>query len=872
MSTRTRLVLAGSLVLACAGARAGEASFSTKPTAAGAGETVEITFAVSAKTDVEVAVLNAAGKVVRHLAAGVLGGAKPPPPPLKSGLSQSLDWDAKDDFGKPAAGGPFSVRVRAGTSVKFGGFIGEDPYTVGGVNSLACDADGGLYVMFRRGGANQDVDVLRFYTPDGRYLRTLIPGPADLAPERNEAWARWDPERKRFFPKNYRSQMPEFYPWRQDARVVGASKEAGIVLTARTSVYRMALDGGDVEGPFPMWSRAKPKNPKWNIPQLAVSPDGKYIYYANVAGTQYKPENFDSTDPDWPQGRVYRQDTARPGSDPERFYDLELPDWEKEKYWLPDAWNKRTAAYGMTVDGKGHVFVCDLVNQGVVELDPSGKKLSFTPVPWPERVHVDAASGDFYLIIRTKPPRDGYTPLKLVKVTGRGAAGRIAAEMDLARGLGSASALGQIDGKPVLWIGGRGAMICVRDAGAEFQIVETGFKPRPEAQLDWNRIAVDHDRDEVYTSNGTNLLYRYDGRTGEGGLLKVKGKPFHGVDVAVSYDGLLYVRTGTGFSGPFERFTRELEPAPFGETGTHVLSKYIYSRFGVGNCEKGVGVGPRGESYVNFMYGWNLYFIAGFDGAGRPIKGSYLERQVGNYSEAQKKSNKPGPYPPDLDTAVIGPVPASSGGIRADLAGNIYIGVRPKPEGAAPPPGFEKDPAWVNWTGSIVKFGPSGGTFLGLAGAESRMSEAPKIALVHGRNEFTAENALAAYPGVGPISGNGWGGGGSCCVCRVPRFDVDRYGRVSFANAVTESVRVVDNAGNPIVEFGAYGNFDSQYVNGNTAAGRAKRPTVAVPEIPLAWPTGVGASEDRLYVNDTYNRRALRIEKVWAAEETAAVK
>jgi len=62
---------------------------------------VDIAFAVSAPTDVAVAVLDAQGKIVRHLAAGMLGGAKPPPAPLKSGLSQTIEWDMTDDTGKP---------------------------------------------------------------------------------------------------------------------------------------------------------------------------------------------------------------------------------------------------------------------------------------------------------------------------------------------------------------------------------------------------------------------------------------------------------------------------------------------------------------------------------------------------------------------------------------------------------------------------------------------------------------------------------------------------------------------------------------------------------------------------------------------------
>ena len=489
-------------------------------------------------------------------------------------------------------------------------------------------------------------------------------------------------------------------------------------------------------------------------------------------------------------------------------------------------------------------------------------------MPWPERIHVDEKTGAFYLIIRTMPPRDGYAPLKLAKVTGRGPAGKIVAKMPLKRGLGSASALGIIKGKPVLWIGGSGATICVRDAGTSFQPVETGFKPKPNGQLDWNRITVDLNTDEVYTSNGTNLLYRYNGLTGEGGLLTVNKKPFHGVDVAVGVKGLLYVRTGTSYSGPFQRFTHDLKPAPF-PSGSHVLSPYIYSRYGVGNCEKGVGVGPNGRSYVNFMYGWNLYFIAGFGPDGKPIKTAYLDGKVGYAGAKDKKKSK---YPKDLVSAVVGPVPASSGGIRVDLDGNIYLGLRLRPKGFTPPAGFEKDPAYANWTGSIVKFGPKGGTCLGMKDAQSHLPNAPRIEAVHGRSKFTLENALAIYGGTGPISGGGWGGGGSCCVCRVPRFGVDRHGRVSFANAVTCAVTFMDNAGNIILEFGKYGNFDSQFINPNTEQGKDKKPTVGVPEFPLAWPTGVGATDGYFYVNDTYNRRILRADKTFVLDETVSIR
>ena len=118
------------------------------------------------------------------------------------------------------------------------------------------------------------------------------------------------------------------------------------------------------------------------------------------------------------------------------------------------------------------------------------------------------------------------------------------------------------------------------------------------------------------------------------------------------------------------------------------------------------------------------------------------------------------------------------------------------------------------------------------------------------------------YAGVAPFSGDGFGGGSSCCVCRVPRFDLDRFGRLIYTNAVTNSVALVDNAGNPILDFGAYGNFDAG--RAGTAASRKV--------IPLGWPTGAGFGRDHLYVNDVYNRRVVRVDPVYALETKLALK
>jgi hypothetical protein len=100
---------------------------------------------------------------------------------------------------------------------------------------------------------------------------------------------------------------------------------------------------------------------------------------------------------------------------------------------------------------------------------------------------------------------------------------------------------------------------------------------------------------------------------------------------------------------------------------------------------------------------------------------------------------------------------------------------------------------------------------------------------------------------------------------------VDRFGRLVIPSAFSATVLYYDNSGNLITSIGSYGNFDSQYVNPATEAGKAKKASVATPAIPLAWPSGAGFTENSIYLCDTYNRRALRVDKTFKAEETCLI-
>src|SRR5262245_54166812 len=206
-----------------------ELQFQKPPTAVRQDGKTVITFTVSAPADGEVAGLGAAGKVVRHLAAGVLGKKTPPPEPLKPGLDQTLLWDGTDDQGKPAVAGPFKVRVRGGMRVEFGRLVGDSPYNFNETmcRGLAVDANGDLYLMGlkARDGA---VFYLRVYDRQGKFLREILPYPSNLADSARQPLGQLAvPGLEKPLPMNYYSLWPVFYPF-QNAGRTPAVKLAGL--------------------------------------------------------------------------------------------------------------------------------------------------------------------------------------------------------------------------------------------------------------------------------------------------------------------------------------------------------------------------------------------------------------------------------------------------------------------------------------------------------------------------------------------------------------------------------------------------------------------------------------------------------------------
>lgn len=845
---------------------AGDLTFSVKPSTIKEGANYKLSFTLSEGSDVEVSVIGADNKVVRHLAAGVLNGKFPPPEPLKPGLAQEIIWDGSDDLGKPATNAPFKFLIRAGFGVKFNSLIGADPYNFGAIDGIISDEDGNVYISGSRAVGNQMAMCVRVFDNEGRYLREILPFPANLAPDAMKDVARWDEEKKTFLPRNLRNLNPDFYGqaggyWANNSLILlSASQKNGVILTDGGKLFHLDITGA-VKGTS-LVSRVLGgiKNSGGGPTFVSISPDGKWAYLSgpfsntNSYGYVYD-ENF-------PPGRIYR--TSLSGADKfQPFVTIKVDHqngnggaWFKACTNTANFTSPKGPVHKVAVDEKGNVYVANREEGCISVYDETGKDLGKVAIKNPHLVAVHQKTGAIYV---TQYDCLAYGSFQCVvnkfENYKEGAVAVAKYEFPTGNWLNQTQnfALSVNKDKTTLWVTGvKGGLVVLEDKGTSFEVVTNQFIQKNNKPLQWNRLATDYDRDEIYVSDGSAGIWRFDGKSGDGDILMKDKKPFPGTDLAVGYDGLIYMRTGPSFSGPFERFNRDLTPAPYAETGTHVLSGYIYSRMGNGNAERGLGVAPDGKCYIAFMYDWVAYGIGGFGADGKPLKGNYL-KDVFPAKKAEEKKK----YPVGMDSAIIGPIPQGSANIRVDFKGNIYVGLFHRPKDFVTPKAFEKDQGYRVSVGSVVKFSPNGGMMPGSEGATSAA---------------TLEGAINTYPGLAPFSSAAEGfGSNTCCVCRVPRFDLDRFGRVILPNAMTNSVLLYDNAGNLITEFGKYGNFDSQFINDIVAKDK-KTPTVSVPEIPLAWPTGAGFTKDHVYVLDTYARRAVRLDNTYALEASCEIK
>jgi len=693
------------LTAAQAGQAAPAPAFTKRPTAERTAAGVRISFAVNRECDVAVYVENSQGEVVRHLVAGVLG--KNPPEPLKANsLQQAIMWDGLDDDGKPAAGGPFKVRVGLGLEASWGGLAFADPDKTGPnrvehIIGLATGPDGRLYVLDRiNGWLYWNGTRMHVFRRDGAYEKTIKPFPANLPPDRVKATGAFVNSSGRLTPVIQRPHDFNIYTHKECAQQPAVTPDGRIVLAANSSdgfsyggpaaLGMIDTDGGVPEATFagPELGSGWAKHP----PSLASASDGKAVFLVGVGQGSHA---------------VFRAPLPQRGP-------LECFFGEPEKPGSDNA--HLNGPRSVASDGKGLLYVADFGNNRVVVLhEKDGRFAGSFPVDAPFWVAAHPRTGAVY-VASGKSARQAL----VLKLSGWRNAAEVARLPLPATGSNDERFIWHLaldgSGEPaVLWVA-RGwremkePLLRCEDRGTSF----SAFAPAGCVLMQWfERPAADPLKKEVLCNAGYGTYSRslriLDDATGK---VRQASVNLHGDGLThrLGPDGTIY---GCNCGGPVRWFVKDAAGKP--------VEKWL--PFGAGGSgttawERDFSVDRKGEIYVR-RRGPEYHGLMTVE---------HYDRD-GNFKRTVLWTVSDGCYGP-----------------RVDLKGNLYIMDVIHPIGQPYPDelkgGFRTKaaPDWNAWIyGSVIKFSSAGGA-IWFTGNHASPTGTP------GSTEASSSSALPAAP------------------------------------------------------------------------------------------------------------------------------
>jgi hypothetical protein len=748
-----------------------------------------------------------------------------------------------------------------------------EPDAFPGANSLAVGPEGKVYVFYQdpTANGNQGGHKVRITTREGKFVRQIMPFPADLPYEKVKATGAFQDADKSLVPHCHNWHSLNFYPDTVASRGRSMSDMSQPVVDANGRLYWIILEGRlcalDPDGSVPYDTfMSAPLFPGFkNVslfghgPALCLSSDGKFLYATSTHADDPWGKNARAIpcvwriDPATRKAEVFVGKPDQPG---------------KEKELLSSPRGVATA--------NGLLYVADPAAGRVAvfkeaDRSPAGEIKCVLP----NIVQVHPKTGAVYVVSyvpEAQPRGDGLcriTDANLLKFAGYKDEKPVATLPLPRTGLSPNAGTHRIvlDASaepPLLWAPGlpyapKGARIaCYRDAGAKFEPVDV-----PEVKGPWGNgprdLVVDRLRGEVYVKVQGEQWHQFEEKTGKllrtvqfwnvGGPRSNDTGSQLGVDAAGNY-----VTHSWGDGKGLQRWTRDLKPLKWEGRQSNSTDWGAMMTFS--------------QKYMSIR-GDEIYVI-------KPVEGAH---SVEVYDSGLKVKRR-----------VVWNARRGSC-VRVDAKGNVYVTAPLRAEGRDFEEFFDgklgKIPDYYNgsangphyWyvymAGAIVKFPPEGGAFHwtgdkragnDLAGLPDKVAARPKVKYqyllggyfphktceVQGADwvRLSFSPYAETYPDGTPV-----------CMCEGQGFDIDGYGRVWHTNLFRFRVEVADNNNNNITAFGKYGNQDSG------PDGRIKEP-----KIPLAWPTYVAVSDDYAYVNDTVGMRVVRVKLGAAAEETCEVK
>ncbi len=834
MHTALRVATILSLAAALAGCRSQGSPkssrgthFTSAPVVVRDGGSLFVEFTASELTDVTVAIKDGRGRIVRHLAAGVLG-ANPPAPLAPGKLAQRLEWDGCDDTGRKLPAGKYRVEVALGLAPRYAGNFGWNPRSLGHVHGMASAPGGQLYVM---SGVGRDSSDGRFqvFSSKGKYLRTMLPRPASLPLDRVKPLGEMTLDGGERFPT---CLLPQYGSRINQAPVVAANgdlifangpkrdkhpegKRFQSVSHGREwprRLLRLAADGGAPAagylGPLlgPGFERSEL--------HLTLGADGKTVYVSGGRHAVFRVKWGEKEKPEVFVGTPGKSGSGKTGLKDPR---------------------------GIAFDAEGRLYVADRGNHRIACFDGEGKFFGELRIEWPRQVLVHPRSGVVYVA-------SGYRRCRLSKFspsTSSEQAGWPKYEKGADTDLRSAWPVLTLDAsgtRPVLYAANverrnaatgvsHKAVVRITDAGGSFRLageISDGSK-----MLQPQLLGVDRRRELVYGTTGVfGSCARWDGRSGRReevpDLLHPKANGIRGM--TASSDG----KVVTHVMGEHSRMDASLRPLPFADSGTYI------ARLPREDCprsyyDRGTCIAPDGS----------LYHVHERGGYTQPMRVTAVK--------ADGSTKK--------DSIVVFES-RSAAAVRVDRFGNIYVLDHLKPPGKPVPDAFGgkvkigRHNRFVYNYGSVLKFGPGGGTVKQMsrrAPAKRQLASGQlQFTTAEGRGDFVSEGAQWAWYGVSMIQ-PALGRQGRC-MCWHPRFDLDDFGRVFLPDQLRCRAVVLDANGNRITAFGRYGNVDDR-----------------APGIPLADPRTVMVSDRAIYIGDMSNNRIVRAELRYRTAKSCSI-
>ncbi len=392
--------------------------FTQKPKLTRRGDQVTVRFASKAYCDATVAIEDAEGEIIRHLACGVLG-KNAPPPFQKNSLAQTLVWDGKNDQGVYIDDKEdLTVRVSLGLKPRFERTLfwatkkrwsGEPP--------IICAAPEGVYVY----DSGSSIDHVRLFDHKGDYVRTVYPFPADrigtvaglhrhrfpqdgatLALKCNFLQTTMLTSGTNCHPVTYKPKTKTYesvvagYPchfgmYGRAAR--GMTVHRGKLALAYWKLNRFGTDGGG--------AGCRIYGPKASLPgrmrtvhsfrggtyevgprSLAISPDGKWLYLSGYFWSQ--PWNYDSLH------AVLRMPFDG-GQPPQLFLG------NTSQYKGGSGPKELSVPTCVACDAKGRVYIADYMNDRIQVFSPDAVLLKSIPATKPVKVCINPRTGELWV-------------------------------------------------------------------------------------------------------------------------------------------------------------------------------------------------------------------------------------------------------------------------------------------------------------------------------------------------------------------------------------------------------------------------------------------------------------------------------------------